>query len=280
MKKYKTWLEEHGFSDSSVLIISQSLSYWKKWCNQEGLDLNHLTYKEIMDYVGFNQENGIATATINNRLTALNHYNRYLQDEGVKEDNPAIKVRIKDTKARIKSILSKEELRKLCDQYPSKENWQLSNKVILSFVIFQGCNASTLKAIKTFDLNLEQGRIHLPQTKRINARNLPLEPAQIFLIQKYLIKRAEISSYSETLFPNEMDNTLQLLKHQLHRINPKVENIRQLRASTIVNWLKVYNIREVQYFCGHRSIISTENYLMQDVEELRKTLGDFHPLGT
>lgn len=278
MKNWQTWLEEKGFSDSSVRIHKQNFSYWMSWSKEQELDLDHLTYKEIVDYVGDVQNSSVCSASINNRLTTLSHYFTYLQDYGIKEDNPAIKVRIKDTKTRIKNILSKQELTDLFSTYPSQTNWQLRHKVILGLVIFQGCNTSTLKAIKIHDVNLEQGRIHLPQTKRINARNVPLEPSQIFLMQKYLIKRAEVYSHSEALFLKRMDNTLFHLRNRLHSMNPKVENIRQLRASTIVNWLKVYNIREVQYFCGHRSIISTENYLIQDVEELRKSLGDFHPL--
>jgi integrase/recombinase XerD len=52
----------------------------------------------------------------------------------------------------------------------------------------------------------------------------------------------------------------------------------QIRASTITNWLKHYNLREVQYMAGHKYVSSTERYRMDTLEDLQKELEKYHPL--
>ncbi len=56
-------------------------------------------------------------------------------------------------------------------------------------------------------------------------------------------------------------------------------NAESLRKSVIVNWLKDFDIRQVQYMAGHGSISSTERYRAANVGELEEALKLHHPLG-
>ena len=56
-------------------------------------------------------------------------------------------------------------------------------------------------------------------------------------------------------------------------------NVKQIRTSVIVKWLKQYNLREVQYKAGHRYISTTESYQQNDIEGLKEEVNQFHPLG-
>ncbi|MDB2520732.1 hypothetical protein N9X09_00715 [Flavobacteriaceae bacterium] len=71
-------------------------------------------------------------------------------------------------------------------------------------------------------------------------------------------------------------NSALLLKK---RINHTVKNSLQIRASVISNWLKNYNIREVQYMARHRNISSSERYLQDDLESLQEKIESLHPVG-
>ena len=66
---------------------------------------------------------------------------------------------------------------------------------------------------------------------------------------------------------------------ELRKLNPSVINTKQIRASVITKWLKVYDLREVQVLAGHRYISSTESYLQNDMEGLQEEVQQFHPLG-
>jgi integrase/recombinase XerD len=64
----------------------------------------------------------------------------------------------------------------------------------------------------------------------------------------------------------------------LKKMNKRIKNIKQIRASVITHWLKLYNLRKVQYLCGHRYISSTEKYLVNNIEDLQDDIRKFHPL--
>jgi site-specific recombinase XerD len=56
-------------------------------------------------------------------------------------------------------------------------------------------------------------------------------------------------------------------------------NAQQIRASVITKWLRIHNLREVQYLAGHRFISSTESFMENDMEGLKEEINQFHPLG-
>jgi integrase/recombinase XerD len=69
------------------------------------------------------------------------------------------------------------------------------------------------------------------------------------------------------------------LMDKLRAGNKLVVNAKQLRASVIMKWLKVYNLRKVQYLAGHRYISATESYKQNEMEGLTEEVNKFHPLG-
>ena len=67
-----------------------------------------------------------------------------------------------------------------------------------------------------------------------------------------------------------------LLVH-LKKMNSKIKATEQLRASVIVHWLKLYNLRKVQIMAGHRYISTTEGYKANNLEDLKEDIKNYHP---
>ena len=78
---------------------------------------------------------------------------------------------------------------------------------------------------------------------------------------------------------DHLQNAIQKLLEKLKKKHKEIENLKQIRASVITGWLKVYNLREVQYFAGHRYVSSTESYLINDMEGLQDDINKYHPMG-
>ncbi len=100
--------------------------------------------------------------------------------------------------------------------------------------------------------------------------------------------RTEIASqqeqHSELLFMTlgrgkRFSNLLSKMLKQLKEIQPKLINVKQVRASVINGWLRMYNLREVQYRSGHRYVSSTEAYYVTDLEDLQDEIKKYHPMG-
>lgn len=67
---------------------------------------------------------------------------------------------------------------------------------------------------------------------------------------------------------DRFNNIMQKLVKKLHSQNPKVKSAKQIHASVITYWLKVYNLLVVQYMAGHRFVSSTEAYQINNLDEL------------
>jgi integrase/recombinase XerD len=84
---------------------------------------------------------------------------------------------------------------------------------------------------------------------------------------------------TDYLFPvKKSSEMVSRIISQVRWIDPEVTGSRQIRSSVIMGWLKQYNIRQVQYMAGHKSIRSTESYRLQDLTDLTRQLELFHPL--
>ena len=138
-------------------------------------------------------------------------------------------------------------------------------------------------------MKLREGIIYIKGSRRSNERELKLEAHQILDIMEYQLKtRVEILAISkqetEQLFVgigggNNFSNIMTKLIQKLQEQNSSIQNIKQIRASVITNWLQHYNLREVQYRTGHRYVSSTETYLVNDLEGLQEDIAKFHPIG-
>ncbi|MGH2645228.1 MAG: hypothetical protein ACRDE2_14840, partial [Chitinophagaceae bacterium] len=72
-------------------------------------------------------------------------------------------------------------------------------------------------------------------------------------------------------------NIISTLLKQIRQINSSVTSINQIRASTIVHWLRLYHLRKVQYLAGHKYISSTERYQSSNLEDLKEDISKYHP---
>lgn len=80
-----------------------------------------------------------------------------------------------------------------------------------------------------------------------------------------------------TTVANFHNITQQMLKH-LRKINSRVKNFDQIRASVITAWIKQYDLRKVQYLAGHKYVSSTEVYKENNIDELENDIVKYHPL--
>ena len=153
-------------------------------------------------------------------------------------------------------------------------------------MVYQGLNTTELRQLELENLELYKGKVYIKSGRRSNARTLVLKSWQVIELLEYVKEiREEIiirrNIESERLFiPNNarLSNTILAIVQKLKRINHKVNNTHQIRASVITNWLKQYNLREVQVLAGHRYISSTERYLEDDLESLHEIVNNFHPI--
>lgn len=293
MKNFKAYLEQQNYSPSTVNLHTKETQNFIKWCNRNNTTPIEIDYKKCLKYIQYLTRKGTTKKTINHRLRSVKIYFDYLIDEACRLDNPIGNITIKGIKRTIHyNLLDADELEDLyysfeTDRYqePYHQYTLKRAKVIIGLLVYQGLNTTDLGNLQIEHLQLNKGRIYVPGAKRSNARELELKPWQIMECMEYVsevrpVLQERMQNYTAQLFPiNTRFNIITYqITRKLKKYNQKIDNVKQIRASVITNWLGQYNLRKVQYLAGHRYISSTERYLQDDLESLHEMVNNFHPI--
>ncbi|MFM8914537.1 MAG: tyrosine-type recombinase/integrase [Flammeovirgaceae bacterium] len=301
---FEKYLQGLGHSSSSIANHLATLMRLEEWCKRENMEAPQLTQAELLAYTKHCQGKGAGKATVNKYLRSVRHYFNFLIEQGNATENPAQYLHLKgEARNRLHDTFTPLELESIYNRFCNKDFSSkrystlkgthalehLRNKVIVGMLVYQGLRSDEIIHLRTQDVKLRKGMLEVPEVKNSNAREMKLEACQIMELHGYMTEgRKEILSQThhqtENLFINtgsspDLHNTLHKLAQQLNTIEPRIKNLKQIRASVITKWLKLYNLRQVQYLAGHKWISSTEEYLQNEMEGLQEEINRFHPLG-
>lgn len=311
MKSFKSYLESQGKSKSTVKHYVSYAVDFISYLDRDHTEAEQATGKEVLGYLNTLQKKGLDTKTRNIRLNVIKHYFNWQVSQELRESNPASHLKLRGTKRQqLHTILSKENLAQLYETYEvptekdprANRNWftyyKLSkqrNKVLLSLFIHQGLTTAELAKLTLADLQLREGKLYIAGSRKSAERTLELKSSQIMELMEYQFQtRNELLTYQEDKETKRLFlatptsgqkvttvgklNIFKRLTDELRETNPHFQNFKQVRASVITHWLKQYNLRQVQYMAGHRYVSSTEKYLANQAEDLRKDIDHYHPI--
>lgn len=284
--KFRKHLETKQLDKSTIRMKTNYTGYFLKWLETENLQQSNVTYNDLLVFIDYSKEKGKTTKHINSILRAIRNYYEYLKTNDEFLINPAINLHLKGIRKKLPhGILPYETLEKLYHDYETYDLKTKRNKIILGLLIYQGVTTDELSRIRIKDIDLRNGKLNVPGSRRSNSRKLELKSAQILELQEYIKKiRPELTKQDTEQLIVSMkgsENIKSSLFHmfkQVKKINPDIRNAKQVRLSVITFWLKNHNLRKVQYLSGHKYVSSTERYQMNNIESLQKQLDLFHPL--
>jgi site-specific recombinase XerD len=300
--KFKEWLLLKKYSPATTVTIVRIVEYFRQWAVTENInELEEICYQDAMMFISWSSKHGASQKTIANYLNHIRKFYQFLISEGMVKENPVAHIKVQGIKRKVyHDILNVEELQKLYSEYPvtievnkampPQPNNILSrkrNKVILSLLIYQGLRVEEVAALCLQDLQLREGKITIHSQRRTAARTMKLESHQVYELMDYVheVRREflQTNGVTDKLFiqwkkgENFYGITQMMLAH-LRKINSRIKNFDQIRASVITQWLKQYDLRKVQYLAGHKYVSSTEQYKANVIDELQDDITKFHPL--
>jgi site-specific recombinase XerD len=300
---FTNYLLKKNYSSTTIGSFIADVKKFKAWLEKENMEIENIGYNDITSYL--QSFGNITQHTKGCYLRGVKQYFNFLIQQEERKDNPTEFIQLKGLKRKtLYDILNRQELDKLYSSYTladetskdKNQNWfkakllaQQRNKVVLGLLLYQGLDSKDFKLLTVKDIKLREGKVYVPGTRRSNEREIKLEAMQIMDVMEYLTKtRNEIlkltNKESEQLFvsigsSDKFNNILHYLIKSLQQINSKVTLFKQLRASVIVHWLKLYNLRQVQYMAGHRYVSSTEQFLVNEMDGMIEDIEKYHPIG-
>jgi integrase/recombinase XerC len=291
MEEFKNYLREHYHcKENTVFEKEKQLLQWKNLYSKKQ-NFDKIASPELLKIAEI-QKKKYTDQTLNNQLKTIEQYFEYLIFEEKRKDNPIKNFRIKtDKKAIITGYLTEEELNSIYENYSARGHfrgqfdlYRQRKKVVLGLMIYQGLSSGCLKALNVKDIDLKKAIIQVPAAteSKLRARTLPLEAVQMLELSEYLnhtrIKIMELLKHGNCgeLFTfsekNKFCSVTKAIRKQI-----KISHIQQLRNSRINLWLNRYNLREVQYKAGYRSLLSLEKFNRSDLEHLKQALEKYLP---
>ncbi|WP_010424041.1 hypothetical protein [Anaerophaga thermohalophila] len=226
--------------------------------------IENLEHENLIQYIRYRKSRGLQAKTINSELKKIAYY---LEFKGLPDI--ADPIRLKGVQRRIPhDLFTGKQLDRIYQKFPeSKTPWTHENilktyHLILGLRIYQGLQEQELTKLEISHLQLEKGKIYIPSTKRTNKRVLDLKPFQILPLHEYLLtERKSLDDEIEGNFlfhKKRLIRGMSRIKAMINHYEPGLKSMAQIWASVITNWLKHYNLREVQCMAGHKYVSSTE----------------------
>lgn len=285
---FEEYRNKNGYSAKSIRVQNCHINRFKSWCINQNINLEEINYNHALKFIDSERNRGIFNQSIIREINSIRIYFDYLLESGTIKQNIIKRIRIRQScKKVLPETLSPQQLEKIYQSFLNLPEWEHCTKmakqlhkrniVILGLLVFQGLGSGEIARLETDHVNLNEGKIYIPSGRSSNGRTLKLQSSQVLPFKTYLEEtRPEQTTY---LFPvKKQSDMICKIVQQVKKLHPEIIDSRQLRTSVIMNWLKQYNIRQVQYMTGHKSIRSTEAYRNQDLTDLTKQLELFHPL--
>lgn len=267
---------------------------YKKWLEANQIQIKTMTYVQLLEYIGYLQEQNYTKYTINYRLRAISHYHEFLGVNNIAKD-----VILKGQTTRQVLFLNEEELQSIYENftpYNTKGHYRYSDKIMLGLMIYQALDERDIFRLELEHINFETGTIYIPSgSLKKEARVLPLQAHQILPLKNYIDnhRKAYHQGHGEAIsnklfYPNcekihrlhdQIKRLSKGLKQTADKLDIKVTRLYLLRQSRIALWLKQFGIRKAQYMAGYKAINSIETYKINDVADLQNHIKKYHPLG-
>lgn len=296
---FKDFLKSKNYSSGTIKSRMTMIGIYLEWLKKENLEATEITYNDLLLYMKHCQRKGRSQKTIQHYMSVVKLFYAHLLQEQKVAVNPAADIEVKGIKRKVVyKIYEPHQLNEIFNSYQEETPTGKRNKAMLGLLIYQGIKTEELAKLETHNVKLREGKVEIPGSRKSNYRVMQLESHQVMDMYDYVLNiRQELlkepmkgpakaslpqletkklfigSGGNSSSFGNYISQLMKALKAKY----PDLQNAKQIRASVIVKWLRMYNLREAQVLAGHKFISTTEGYRQNDMEGLKEEVNEFHP---
>jgi len=293
----RAWLEsflhytaaECHLAPNTVAAYGRDLKHFSQWLDGRGIP--GLSIRDLADYTVWLHARQLAPASLARHLVSLKVFFRYLQLEGVLQDNLAELLGSQKLWQRVPKILSREQVDRLLESPKARDPFWRRDRAMLEMLYATGCRASELSHLMLRDLHPEESYC-VCHGKGNKERLVPLGDRAVAAVRAYLeeergvlVARAPDAAEPPWVLLSYRGRRLrreriwELLKYYAARVGAPPEiGPHTMRHSFATHLLAGgADLRQVQEMLGHASIATTQIYTHVDASRLKAVHNKFHP---
>jgi integrase/recombinase XerD len=281
---------ECHLADNTVAAYRRDMNRFQEWL--DGRSMRALEIAELSQYVAYLHQAGLAPPSVARHIVSLRMFYKYLQLEGVVEDNVAKLLGSQKLWERVPKVIGPDRIDGFLMSPRRTDPYHLRDRALLELLYATGCRASELSNLKLPDLHLAD-RYCKCHGKGDKQRITPLGRRAVEAVELYL---AEGRPRLLALAPRDSPEWL-LLSRSGRRLRREAiwELVKKYaRRASISSAISPHtlrhsfathllaggaDLRQVQEMLGHASIATTQIYTHVDGSRLKRVHAKYHPRG-
>lgn len=281
---------EKRFSKHTQLAYSNDLDQFEAFLTSEtGLtSLTEVRHTHIRRWVVQLITQGYSPKSVTRKLSTLKAFYRFLVRKKGLESDPTLKVSAPKLPKKLPEALRVSELEQLYKALPISDDYEgIRNQCLLELLYQTGIRRSEAIQIKISDLYFDQALLKV-QGKGNKERLIPLSPGMMAILQAFhQIRLAEfpplssdssffLTSKGKPLYPKLVYNIVH--KHLSLVTQNESKSPHTLRHSFATHLSENgADLNAIKSLLGHASLASTQIYMHNSIERLKKVYQQAHP---
>jgi len=284
-------------SPQSVETYGREILLLLGWMEEQGLDPVTAGPEELHRYLEFRdllvrerteEEFPVGPRTVARIQSSCRSFFRFLVQEGIRAENPALKLERPRTGRKLPDVFSRQEVERFLEVIPPDDPLGLRDRALFELIYSCGLRISEACALTLPGLHLREGLVRI-LGKGNKERLVPVGDAGEAWLRRYLQEarpRLADSRYpTDRVFLGRRGRGLsrkgvwkrfdQWTSRAL--LDGKVHTLRHSFATHLLSGGA--DLRMVQELLGHADISTTQIYTHVDREDLRRSHGQYHPRG-
>ncbi len=289
LQKFIDYLRsECHLADNTVQAYGRDIKRLMDWLG--GRPVNRLKLADLSDFVAALQAATLAPASISRMIVATRMFFKYLQLEGIVQDNPAELLSTQRMWQRIPKAITPAAVERFLAAPRKVDHFWQRDRAILELLYATGCRVSEVANLLSANAHLAEGYC-LVEGKGSKQRMVPIGQQAVDAIQLFLTdlrprlltgrdpERTPWLLLSRTGRRLRREAIWELVKRYALRadIDPAVSP-HTLRHSFATHMLAGgADLRQIQELLGHASIQTTQIYTSVESSRLKRIHKQFHP---
>lgn len=260
--------DEKKLSDNTVDAYIRDISQFSDYLNDKGkYNLLNSNKTVIITYLSYLQRDGKSISTISRNLSSIRCLYQYLLNKNLIIEDPTFNLKSPQSKRKIPSILSKDEINLLMSQTKIDTKKGIRDRAMLELMYYNGLRVSEVIDLNIADLDMNSGLIEL--WKDNNNRVIPLNRKALKTIVDYLEQYRTNYTKDEALFTNL--NGSRLTRQGVWKIFKQYNKMaglddditpHTLRHSFAIHMLnKGTSLTKLQKLMGYGDLSAIQNYM-------------------
>ncbi len=289
---------ERRCSEATVDIYTRDLRAFEAYVRESGgavdeqtgwLEPRMVGVGDVRGWVMRDVEAGVATGSVNRRISTLRSFFRYLMREGVVDRNPVHDIKALRSGRRLPAFVDRSRMERLTEalEYPSEEYPLERDAMVVLLLYGCGLRRSELTSLTLQSLDLAERTLRV-MGKGAKERVVPILPTVATRLEHYLQvrEREKICEGAENcLFLSNKGAGLTaagvygIVRGYLSEVGVQGKRSPHVLRHTFATHLmqQGVSVRVVQQLLGHASLAATQIYTHNTIESLKKTYNKAHP---